>query len=58
MDFCPEMPHVRIESFTPGDAQHHGAEDEKSMETVMAKKIDGVQGIDRGQNLGPLSLWP
>ncbi len=53
MDFDPEMPHIQIEGFTPGDAQHYGAEYEKSMETIAEKKLERVQGIDRGQDLGP-----
>ena len=53
MDFDPEMPHVQIEGFASGDAQHHGAQDEKPMETIVEKKLEPVQGIDRGQDLGP-----
>ena len=52
--FYPEMPHVRIEGFTPGNAENHEAEDEKSMQAVITKKIDGVLRMEGRQNLGPL----
>ena len=52
MGFDPEMPHVGIEGFAPGDAQHHDPEDEKSMQAVVEKKLHGMPGIDCRQNLG------
>src|SRR5208282_3720843 len=51
--FSSEMPQIRIESFTSGNAENHEAEDEKSIQAIVEKKLEGVQGIDRGQDLGP-----
>ena len=48
------MAHVRIKGLAAGDTQHHDAQQEKSPDTVILEKIDAVEGIYRGQNLGAL----
>ena len=50
----PKWPRSAIQGFAAGDAQHHGAEQEKAAEAVVQKKLDRVPGINRGQDLGPL----
>ena len=47
-----EVPHVGIERLAAGHHEHHGAEDEQTVQAVPEEELDGIPGVDRGEHGG------
>ena len=58
MALSAEMPHIGVEGFAAGDAQHHHSQDEEPLEPVVEEKVNGMPGIDCRQDFGVFGDGP
>jgi len=46
-----KMPHVRVQGLSPRDAEDHRTQDHHSVQAVLSEELEGMQGIDGGQDV-------